>query len=193
MRLLPLAWFALSSGPAPFGSTHLVEDGGSLLGEFGPFARPRPIDAAFEHTIGDCDLAARPVCLWAPSAPGRAAAAISVEGGFDVERVVAPHGPAGGRVRGRADPSDQMFRRVVGERGDPVGTGVGECGVDLGEGGVDLPPSGVEIGNELLAPLLVLDKGRQTLPKVAFNTDGLLYPGFGASVPIRVGHVPDVP
>ena len=179
------AWHA-ACGAVPFGSTHLVEDGGSLLGQPGPFSGLGPITTRFKHAVGDCDLVAGPVGLRAPSAPGRAAAAVSVEGGFDVERVVAPYGPSCGCVRDRADPCDQVFGRVVGERGDSVGTGVGERSVDLAEGGVDLPPLNGQLGNDLLTPLLVLGEGGQMFPKIALSAVGLLYPHLGGG-DFRVG------
>jgi hypothetical protein len=71
-----------------------------------------------------------------------------------------------------------VFGRVVGERGDPVGAGAVQGGVDLGEGRVELLALGGDVGDVLSAPLLVLGKGAETLPKLAFGRECLLYLTF---------------
>jgi hypothetical protein len=83
-RVLPWACRRLSGGAVPLGSTRLVEDCAGLLGEFGPFGRAGPVAAGLKHPVSEGDLVAGPVGLWVPSGPGRAAAVVSVGGGFDV-------------------------------------------------------------------------------------------------------------
>jgi hypothetical protein len=156
----------------------MVEDRAGLLGELSPFAWPGAVAAGLEHPVGEGDLAAGQVGLRAPSGPGRYGAVVAVEGGFDVEGVVAPHGPAGECGRHRPDPDDQVIGRVVGEGGDPVGAGAVQGGVDLGEGSADLLARDGHIGEAVLTLLLVLGQGGQTLPQVALGAARLLGPAF---------------
>ena len=73
----------------------------------------------------------------------------------------------------------QVTGRVVGEGGDPVGAGAVQGGVDLGEGSAELLALGGHSGDVVLALLLVLGQGGQTLPQVALGAGRLLGSVFG--------------
>ena len=117
--------------------------------------------------------------LGAPPGPGRADAVVPVERGFDIDGVVAPHGPAGGCTRRRSDPPGQVIGGVVGEGGDPLGAGAVQGGVDLGEASAEFLALGGHIGNVVLTPLLVLGQGGETPQEVALSASRLLGPVFG--------------
>ena len=118
LRLLPLGRHSLSGGAIPLGSTGLVDDDAGLVGELGPVGSTGLIAGGVEDPVGDGDLVAGTVGLLAPSSPSWAAAVVSVAGGLDVERVVAPHRPACRCLRCGPDPGGEVFGRVVSEGGD---------------------------------------------------------------------------
>jgi hypothetical protein len=178
-----MAWRALCGGAAAPGCAYLVEDGAGLSGELGPFGTRNPVAARPKCPVSDGDLAAGLVGSWAPRRRGRAGALVSVDGGFDVEGVMAPHGPACGRLRRRPDPADHVIRWVVGERGDPVGKGAVQGGVDLSQGGVELPDTRGEVGDLLQTAPLVLGEGCETLPKNVLRGRRLLHPLFAGDDP----------
>jgi hypothetical protein len=113
-----------------------------------------------ENTVGNRDPASGQVGLGAPSGPGWYGAVVAVEVGFDVEGVVAPHGPACGSARRRPDPLDEVTGRVLGEGGDPGRAGAVQGSIDLGEGSAELLALGDHIGDVVL----VLGEGGKTLP-----------------------------
>jgi hypothetical protein len=81
-----------------------------------------------------------------------------------------------------------VFGRVVGERGDPVGSGAIQGGVELGQGGVELLAVNRDVGDVLLTPLLMLGESGETLPKIALGGDCLPDPPFaGGDLGLGVG------
>ena len=86
----------LTSGSIALDSAELVEDNTRPFGRARPIRRAGPVVPGIEYAVSDGNLAAGPFGLRAPAGPGRAAAVVSVQDRFDVEGVMAPHGPAYG-------------------------------------------------------------------------------------------------
>jgi hypothetical protein len=167
-------------------STDPVEDGARAFGEFGPLGRLGPVAAGLEDPVGEHDLVSGAIGLRAPAGPGRAVAVVSVEDGFDVEGVVAPDGPARGRVRHRSDPDDQVLGWVVGEGGDPVGAGAVQSCVDLGDGGIELLALGGDVSDVLVTSLLVLREVGEALAELALGDDRVFGSALGGG-DLRLG------
>lgn len=156
-----------------------VEDGTSALGEFGPLSGLGQAGAGFEGPVGDSDLVSGAAGLRAPAGPGRAAAVVLIQEGFDVEGVVAPHGPARGRVRRRADPRDQVLGWILDEGGDPVRAGAVQSVIDLGDGGIEFLALDGDVSDVLVTSLLVLREAGEALAELALGGGRVLGSALG--------------
>jgi hypothetical protein len=162
--------------------TGLVDKIACPLRGLGPFAGTKRNDADIEAPVRQSDLLPRPGGLLAPGR-GPPTAVGAVEDGLDSEGVVTPHSPTRRRRRKWPEPLDQVRRRLLDERADPIRAGVVERAINLREGGLKRLSNGSAVGDGLPTLFLVTRDSVKPFTQAPFGRDRLLgvLPGAGNS------------